>query len=102
MHTPGPWEFKAIIAAPLDQRPSDEAFLSCPDFFGIISGDKVICEVVPAEWRPFPESDARLIAAAPELLRALKALRAQVPPYSLGSSLLGQVDDAIAKAEEKS
>lgn len=44
---------------------------------------------------------ANLIAAAPELLRALKALRAEVPPYSLGSALLGQVSDAIEKAEGK-
>jgi hypothetical protein len=42
---------------------------------------------------------ANLLAAAPELLAALKALRAEVPPYSLGSALLGKVDDAIEKAE---
>ena len=44
---------------------------------------------------------ANLMAAAPELLRALKALRAEVPPYSVGSALLGQVSDAIEKAEGK-
>ncbi len=44
---------------------------------------------------------AQLLAAAPELLAALKALRAEVPPFTLGSALLGQVDGAIDKAEGK-
>lgn len=44
---------------------------------------------------------AKLLAAAPELLAALKALRAEAPPYSLGSALSGQVSDAIDKAEGK-
>ena len=43
---------------------------------------------------------AQLIAAAPELLAALKALRAEVQA-GLGSALLGQVSDAIDKAEGK-
>ena len=53
-------------------RPGDAAF-ECPDFWAVISKDRVITQVEPCEWRPFPEADARLIAAAPELLEALKA-----------------------------
>mgnify|MGYP001613073707 CR=1 FL=1 len=83
-HTPGPWK--------------------------IVEG--TICLHVESEDRSFstgclcfrdadPWANARLIAAAPELLGALKALRAQVPPYSLGSSILARVDEALFKAEGK-
>lgn len=43
------------------------------------------------------DDDARLIAAAPELLDALKAILAHQPDH--GDTIWQQVEDAIAKAE---
>lgn len=87
-HTPGPWTVKEI-GEPFGHE--------------IISQDGAIARtwwVRHPEGTPVPTmANSVLIAAAPDLLKALKALRAEVPPYSLGSPLLGMVDDAIAKAE---
>ncbi len=69
-HTPGPWRTDAMIMA--KSRPGDSAF-ECPDLWVVTSGDKIITELKPCEWRPFPEADARLIAAAPDFFRVVKA-----------------------------
>lgn len=72
-HTPGPW-YKDICGRIWRRHPSD-----LYEYGGGVAGDKPIATV----WRGwygeeeagFPlEANARLIAAAPELLEALKAL----------------------------
>jgi hypothetical protein len=97
-HTAAPWEVPAanvfrVVApgAPHENKPDG----ACPPYPWAI-----IAETDPQSvGGEQAAANARLIAAAPDLLSALKALRAEVPPYSLGSALLGRVTDAIAKAE---
>ncbi len=95
-HTPGPWKTMAMIMS--NQHPGPEAH-KCPDFWAIVSDDKIITELKPCEWRPFPEDDARLIAAAPDMYAALKRLVADDESVSAITGL--DIIAAIEKAEGK-
>ena len=57
-HTPGPWKLGT----------------SCDGFLTVTDGSKTICTVGAADLFPQIEIDAALIAAAPQLLAALKSL----------------------------
>ena len=97
-HTPGPWEqwvgHATILAGP-----------AAKNEIGQLSGfRRPICEIVDAEGEePFDgleeeeEANARLIAAAPEMLAALHEAR-DVLEDSYGACIQA-VDAAIAKAE---
>lgn len=88
-HTPGPWEF------------SREDVENKPNYHFIIEdtkGERVIATVHGNDG----EANARLIAAAPELLEALKALTEHLTDkggYSTHGSSFGVAKQAIAKAE---
>jgi hypothetical protein len=85
-HTPGPWEFvgNGCIRSPFE--------IGNPERAGV-----EIATVAP--WQPEHEANARLIAAAPDLLLALKEIVAFNTPLPCG--LLPQARKAIAKAEGK-
>jgi hypothetical protein len=82
-HTPGPWKYD-----------NEEG---CG--FEVISYSGTICQIESCD----EEADARLIAAAPEMLEALKAVRQgqldDMPP-EVQHGIDGLVDAAIKKAEE--
>ena len=93
-HTPGPWKFKVV-----DET---DSFLGCKRLDGG-SGSTVID--LSNEWTGYPEcgqdlqmtiskDDAALIAAAPDMLEALKYAIAQVPELA---SVPG-IESAIRKA----
>lgn len=98
-HTPGPWvfepgphgdpDFEDIAFLIAEQRPGGEAI-------GIICSPVMSGDV---------EANARLIAAAPDLLEALKALHRNVDMDLCGfwkestSNFMQQAEAAIAKAE---
>ena len=99
-HTPGPWDVHYCAADTLEIHPlADE------------DGDTVIADICPQDCRE-PVTDAatrganaRLIAAAPELLAALRSARAWVAQYAelrgheaASASMLRVIDPAIAKA----
>lgn len=98
-HTPGPWEIGPECNG---DKPEDA--------IGVLGSDDYIVADV---WRDVEElairadANARLIAAAPELLEALKAvigaLRQEAPGTPLNNrrfdSLGAQANAAIAKAE---
>jgi len=107
-HTPGPWEY--------DTYNTILAKLEGP---GVEDGRAVICSIpdhpsdgtyTPEEskergwWYSQSEQNAYLIAAAPDMLEALKAVRAFWPEpvekyvYSV-RQLLPKLDAAIRKAE---
>ena len=94
--TPGPWHYSEVI------RGRDQ-------YYRQIRGDFKIAEVHAChsgvagtkEGRAEDEANARLIAAAPEMLEALKNVkRALRMPVSLEAIRL-LVDEAIHKAEAK-
>jgi len=89
-HTPGPWRIGKGYGAIVSSTPVEDGLDGGNNVEAY--GGHLICESVAP-------CNMRLISAAPDLLEALKELRKQVPPYSLGSALLGKVDDAIARAE---
>ncbi|WP_374712979.1 hypothetical protein [Symbiobacterium terraclitae] len=70
-HTPGPWEVR---------RPAHITWNGPTGAFEIYADDKLICQRPWAEGNPQAireyEADARLIAAAPDLLEALEAQEA--------------------------
>jgi hypothetical protein len=85
-HTPGPWE---LVPPKPSSEWRDESEL---DLGGFKAGEEWICtfgdstNFYPSEGSPPSEANARLIAAAPELLEALEQLstwvsRAIVPEY---------------------
>ncbi len=80
-HTPGPW----LINGEFDSEISVE----------IASAAWPICELDPVEWSPEEIANARLIAAAPELLEACKLVSSDHG----SSAALRAVLKAIAKAE---
>lgn len=70
-HTPGTWEIR---------RPAHITWSGPTGAFEIYTGDKLICQRPWAEGNPQAiqeyEANARLIAAAPDLLEALEAQEA--------------------------
>ena len=59
-HTPGPWTVKGRYVEALDDRQT------------------IVCEVTGSSENPIARADARLIAAAPELLAALSECVAEL------------------------
>lgn len=89
MHTPGPWK---VAAASLDVWED---------------GGYTICEVYPPSANsPEKVANARLIAAAPELLEALEMLMPQYPSRGMcdeyDRAMWENAEAAIAKATGKS
>ena len=87
-HTPGPWAQWAdtnIIIRLHSGKP--------------LSEDLRICEVATNTWQDQGRYNARLIAAAPELLEALKLAQQIIGHPDDAHSKL--IDAAIAKAEGK-
>ena len=91
-HTPGPWKASYSIAGPIATV--------------VDSSENVLCEmVVPAEGLAASDTNARLIAAAPDLLEILEEIAFQ-SRSPLWHGVGGSVDDetmdrlrtAIAKA----
>lgn len=99
-HTPGPWKYSRcddygdtrFYIAQQDGAPYT------PNYSDVAT---VIAETVSLEYRSIQEANARLIAAAPELLEALKLMiDDDFPGLTLGeqSRRLTIADAAIAKA----
>ena len=79
-HTPGPWMFDATLKGD-----------------GSFGGSYIVSNNAKRTWplaEVYREDNAHLIAAAPELLEALKALVADLKPY-MGQ---GRMDDKIRNA----
>jgi hypothetical protein len=88
-HTPGPWKVTTQYCNPLGQ----------PSFqWEHVQSEKGVCVANPnhavQEWK----ANARLIAAAPELLAALKACERQLDRETLGGETLDAARAVIAKA----
>jgi len=94
-HTPGPWCLLAVGDGTSRMCPADAERVSLLTI--VEEGDADFAAV-------YNDADARLIAAAPELLQALKALRDECSgsprPWVL-VDLLTTATEAIAKAEER-
>lgn len=87
-HTPGPWKLVRD-----GQEPSDGWLLVQFREWSVYS------EPMHGDSIGTQESDARLIAAAPEMLAALKAVLPVMRRRHLAYSLVIAVEEAIAKAE---
>lgn len=77
-HTPGPWTFD--------------------DDYYVVAGEEndIICEL----WSQDKDANARLIAAAPEMYEALKAINKAFPwNEQMTRPVFDKVHAAIAKAE---
>jgi hypothetical protein len=98
-HTPGPWKFReaegqSIEIAGIGYR-GDVAFVDAPDWKGLAT-------VATTGGSRTPESTAnvRLIAAAPDLLKASKDLLEYMPTLTaFQRARCRQAEAAIAKAE---
>lgn len=100
-HTPGPW----IGAGPSFGDPlpryTTEIITESEDENGEV---RSICELPVVHHDDENEANARLIAAAPDLLEVLKHIRRCIPYGGFvqihdNSMTLAQIDAAIAKAE---
>lgn len=94
-HTPGPWS----LGSTGWYVQHDEAYEQTSQ--GVVgSNGTPICEVVSIEYDDTEiDANARLIAAAPELLEALKDARFALYGSGPGNP---KIDAAIAKAEGRS
>lgn len=91
-HTPGPWE---IASHPADSRPEEIV-----KRFPVDGNTGLICELTHSLYREHQLANAKLIAAAPELLEACKAMKhygikGKMPD---GRWAMDLVEAAIAKA----
>jgi hypothetical protein len=89
-HTPGPWTQWA-----------DTNIIICLHSGSKRSENLRICEVATHTWQDQGRYNARLIASAPELLDALKAVQAFIEGKPDAVEPFGMVRAAIAKAEGK-
>lgn len=95
-HTPGPWNY------------AKGELHHVHDWVVTARGMKADCPLARlGKWDPVSEPDARLIAASPELLDALKGLLADITEYQTINNLGGetnywqvQAKAAIDKAED--
>ena len=88
-HTPGPWEVVALNGfGPFAIRMGTPKGTGHPTHYGV--------------GQIGTEANARLIAAAPELLAGLKALISELPNYMAKSKAVSEASAAIAKAEGRS
>lgn len=83
-HTPGPWGVVTPIKPLCFQITADEGSFTVATLEGVQTVDKI---------------NARLIAAAPEMLEAIYLARAVVARVGDGGAALRAIDAAIAKAE---
>jgi hypothetical protein len=93
-HTPGPWRFgirdcEAFIEKPFDY--TGPGYNENPSIFGADGTEVVGCD----EYMVFSgEADARLIAAAPDLLEALSQASAQMD-MAADCIEAGRIDEAL-------
>jgi hypothetical protein len=95
-HTPGPWEVQQGFSGPLG-GPQETPYISIVKDYGEESGD-VIADV--CRQAEHTEANARLLAAAPELLEVLIALRLAVDmgEARLPAALGIRISNAVSKA----
>lgn len=94
-HTPGPWHIDLMDSAVTDSWYT----INGGNFGGIATLDIPDKTDYPEAWA-FNEANARLIAAAPEMLEALKNL-VDVYGDCFGKPDIERAEDAINKAEGK-
>lgn len=100
-HAPGPWHLE-----PLQSDQGASIAICGPDDYGVLATIQPLNaddepDIHTAVREPYDDANARLIAAAPELL---EALRAMFDAYFIGqhftaTSALGKAHAAISKAE---
>jgi hypothetical protein len=93
-HTKGPWD-----AVPKDD-PRGQPGAYFRGIVEIVSMDPPFSIVLASRAREW-EANARLIAAAPDMLAALQACTDVLNHFPVGSRLRAKVESAIAKAEGK-
>ncbi len=95
-HTPGPWELGALRNDGATRRIT---------WSGVSPG--AVCEVFTdlsgkGEWdAALRDANARLIAAAPDMLRALRVVATTCRATDLPAIAWQAIQDALAKAESK-
>ena len=86
-HTVGPWEYDAESAQVIAPK--------CG--YQWVKGAPVVAEVGPMDYSEQSEN-GRLIAAAPELLEALKAAEEWLAGWASAEPYISRIRSAIAKA----
>jgi hypothetical protein len=85
MHTPAPWKFDGI----------HYIFAETPN------GPQMVAETRGTGWGAPQEENGALIAAAPELLEALKSFPGFTDDATIGDPWIERVRELIARAEGK-
>lgn len=106
-HTPGPWKIKPLTK-PYDTENEGagrfiEKFRITMDVPGCPGVESILAETCGSHTEEEHEANARLIAAAPDLLEACKAARTidTVARTSDREAIMTLLDSAISKAEGK-
>lgn len=103
-HTPAPWAWTIHDVSTASLGVGDAPGMGTPLVLSISPCRSCIDHALPKEWEwgrctTPSEADARLIAAAPELLAALKEALYAVTEIDNAHKSLRQIRAAIAKAE---
>ena len=106
VHTPGPW-FVPDQTWARETRIEVEDGIACPGSGGAMSYTTTVCTLGWNSTTPEWEANARLIAAAPDLLEALQSAQESIatfigvhgyPSDSGARDVLREVEAAIARA----
>ncbi len=102
-HTPGPWKYKVIPSSVHDGEKIHAILMTK----GNLNGETVLAKVSDYSWEDLPnateiaEANARLIAAAPELLEALQIMEAAEDELEIAKALeIGRAAIAHATGEQ--
>ena len=101
-YTKGPWTVEVLqeLTDTGERRPASYISSSQGWANSGMAGKRTIAVVGHWRDRPNPEDDARLIAAAPELLEALEEVHeALLPKRKYNLYICARVDEAIRKAK---
>jgi hypothetical protein len=95
-HTPGPWRTDNLVGGYVHAKPTAAHAAKYPKNKWVQVSH--VCTFAECS-REESEANLRLIAAAPDLLAALKDAREWLREYGVGSAnLFGQINSAITKA----
>jgi hypothetical protein len=89
-HTLGQWRV---------QLTTEKQHLSGIDYLDIVCGNERICAMDSTLPRKETEANARLIAAAPDMLEALEAVIGELRPYHVDYQMSGPISELVTKCK---
>ncbi len=96
-HTPGPWQYAQEYGPHIAELPRITTIARCADFVIGLPSDVPGGDYRNGDPSGDEEADARLIAAAPELLEVLQSYSLPIDMNNIGLSVIEFGSDAVQR-----